>query len=65
MVTMVKTINYRYKELQEGDLFGMEELVLYGSVARCVSATALTDCELDFVDKMTFFQSNHNSQITL
>jgi CRP-like cAMP-binding protein len=57
MLTTVRTINYKFKELGEGALLGAEEFILT-DVPRCVQATALSDCELTFVEQEDFFNCN-------
>jgi CRP-like cAMP-binding protein len=53
MVTAVRTISYKFKELGPGDLLGLEELIL-DNVDRCVQATALNECELEYIEKDLF-----------
>jgi CRP-like cAMP-binding protein len=56
MVTAIRTIGYKFKELSPGDLLGLEELIL-DDVDRCVQAIAVTECELDYIDKQQFYES--------
>ena len=51
----MKTINYKFKELHEGQVFGLEEMIQVG-MHRCVTAQALTDCELEYLDRERFFE---------
>ena len=41
----IKTLDYKVKELKSGELLGLEEFLLQ-DVARCVTAKALTECEV-------------------
>jgi CRP-like cAMP-binding protein len=64
MVTSVRRINYRVKELGEGSLVGMEEFIL-SDVPRCVQALAVTDCELAYIDQEEFFECKYMIEIKI
>ena len=53
MEASIKTLNCKIRELNAGDVFGLEELLL-SSVSRCCQAIAITDCELEYIDKEQF-----------
>jgi CRP-like cAMP-binding protein len=55
MVTTVRTIKYKFKEVGEGGMIGAEEFILV-DVPRCVEATAITDCELGYIEQEDFFK---------
>ena len=55
MEASIKTLNCKIRELNAGDVFGLEELLL-SSVSRCCQAIAANDCELEYIDKEQFLQ---------
>ncbi len=52
----IKTLDYKVKELKAGELLGIEEFLLQ-DVSRCVQATAITECEIQYIDIQDFLES--------
>lgn len=52
----IKTLDYKVKELKAGELLGIEEFLLQ-DVTRCVQATAITECEIQYIDIQDFLES--------
>ncbi len=52
----IKTLDYKVKELKAGDLLGIEEFLLQ-DVTRCVQATAISECEIQYIDIQDFLES--------
>lgn len=56
MAINIKTLDYKVKEIKAGELLGIEEFLLQ-DVTRCVQATALSECELQYIDIQDFLES--------
>ena len=56
MAINIKTLDYKVKEIKAGELLGIEEFLLQ-DVTRCVQATALSECELQYIDIKDFLES--------